>query len=169
MEIYTFDTPIYRLLNILYAVGAIGFAILLTVIIVFIVGQVKAYRHEGQKLPKRLIVFFAGLVLVPLVGCLGFSNLLIQNAVYVTDMENGNAQLWCGDVTVVSCEAHDYRGEFMGYKVVLSLDGQTLSPSNAFPEDVVDVLKSDREVIIQYDEIPNDGIYVWSIKTMQEE
>lgn len=141
--------------------------VLLTVIVVFIIGQVRAYRRDRQKLPARLIVFFTGLVLVPLVCCLGLGNLFFRNVVYETDMRDGNAQIWRGDVTLVSCEAYDYRGEFMGYKVVLSLDGQSLAPSNAFPEDVIEAFESDREVVIQYGEIPKDGIYVRSIKTIE--
>ncbi len=83
-------------------------------------------------------------------------------------MKNGDAEYFVGDPVVISYEEHDYRDSFMGYKVELQIGGQTISPSNVFPEEVLLHLQTDEELVIQYGNIKHDGHYVWSIKTVQE-
>ena len=56
----------------------------------------------------------------------------------------------------------------MGYSVVITFDGKTLAPSNTFSEEMIDYFKSDEKLIVQYGEIKNDGIYIWSICTTEE-
>ena len=56
----------------------------------------------------------------------------------------------------------------MGYKVVLTFDEKTLSPSNIFSVEEIDYFKSDEKLIVQYGEIKNDGIYIWSICTAEK-
>ena len=56
----------------------------------------------------------------------------------------------------------------MGYKVVLQVEEQILTPSNVFSKEMVDYFESDKKLLIQYGEIKNDGTYIWSIKTTEE-
>ena len=83
-------------------------------------------------------------------------------------MEKENASFLEGDVILVSCEENYYRGTFMGYNVVLQIEGQTLEPSNTFSKEIVEYFESDEKLLIQYGEIKNDGTYIWSIKTTEK-
>ena len=168
MEIYTFDSPFNTVMNVIYAIGAIALAVLSFFIIKFWIAQVIAYRKDKTKFPKTLMVFFAVLILVPLIGSIGLGNLFIKSVIYDTNMKNGDAEYFIGDPVVVSYEEHYYRDSFMGYKVELWMDGQTISPSNSFSQEILTRLQSDEELVIQYGEIKNDGLYVWRIKTVQE-
>jgi hypothetical protein len=168
MEIYTFDSPFNTVMNVIYAIGAIALAVLSFFIIKFWIAQVIAYRKDNTKFPKTLMVFFSVLILVPLIGSIGLGNLFIKSVIYDTNMKNGDAEYFIGDPVVVSYEDHYYRGSFMGYKVELQIDGQTILPSNSFSKEILTRLQSDEELVIQYGEIKNDGLYIWSIKTIQE-
>ena len=168
MEIYTFDSPLNDAMNVIYAIGAIALAILLFFVIKFLIVQVVAYRKDNTKFTKTLMVFFAGLIIVPLIGSLALGNLFAKSVTYDMNMKVGDAEYLTGDPVVVSYEEDWYRGNFMGYKVELWIDGQTISPSNSFPQEVLTRLQNDEKFIIQYGIIKNEGLYVWSIKTVQE-
>lgn len=168
MEIYAFDSPLNTVMNVIYAIGAIALAVLSFFIIKFWMAQVIAYRKDKTKFPKALMVFFAVLILVPLIGCIGLGSLFVKSIKYDTNMKNGDAEYFIGDPVVVSCEEDYYRGRFMGYKVELRIDGRTVSPSNSFSQEILTRLQSDEDLVIQYGEIKNDGLYIWSIKTVQE-
>ena len=168
MEIYTFDSPLNSVMNAIYAIGTIALAVLAFFIVKFLIVQIIAYRKDNTKFPKALMVFFAVLILVPLIGSIGLGNLFIKSVTYDTNMKDGVAEYFTGDPVVISYEEHYYRDSFMGYKVELQIDGQTISPSNAFSQEILTRLQSDEELVIQYGEIKNDGLYVWSIKVVQE-
>jgi hypothetical protein len=153
---------------VIYAIGAIALAVLLFFIVKFLIAQIIAYRKDNTKFPKALIVFFTVLILVPLIGSIGLGNLFIKSVIYDSNMKDGDAEYFIGDPVVISYEEHYYRDSFMGYKVELQIDGQAISPSNAFSQDVLARLQSDEKLAIQYGVIDNDGLYVWSIKTIQE-
>ena len=91
--------------------------------------------------------------------------MFIQNVSYNHNMKNDKALILSGDVEVITFEESYYRGDFIGYSVELSVDGEIIAPSNTFSEDVVAYFNSNEELIIQYGIIEGDGIYVWSIKT----
>ena len=91
--------------------------------------------------------------MIPLIGFLGFGRMFIQTVSYNYNMKNGDALYLVGDVEVLSCESVDYRGDFVGYTVVLSVDGEIIAPSNTFSEDVVAYFNSNEELIIQYGNI----------------
>jgi hypothetical protein len=168
MEIYTFQSLYNVVMNLIYALGAIALFVICFFLIRFFVGQVKAYHQSGVKFPRRLTVFFAAFCVVPLVGTVLFGNMFIKSISYDIKMNNGIACYYEGDIELVSYEEHSYRGTFVGYKVVLTLDEKTLAPSNTFSEEMIDYFKSDEKLIIQYGEIENDGIYVWKICTVSE-
>ena len=168
MEIYKFDSPFNTAMNAIYAIGAIALAVLLFFIIKFLIAQVIAYRKDNTKFPKRLIAFFTVITLVPLIGCIGLGNLFVKSVTYDADMKGTDAEYFIGDPVVISYEEYYYRDSFMGYKVELRIDGQTISPSNTFSQEVLARLQSSEKLVIQYGEIKNDGLYVWSIKTIQE-
>ena len=129
MEIYTFDSPFNTVMNVIYAIGAIALVVLSFFIIKFWITQVIAYRKDKTKFPKTLMVFFAVLILVPLIGSIGLGNLFIKSVIYDTNMKNGDAEYFIGDPVVVSYEEHYYRGlkewnSQQGFLVDTCLDGQ---------------------------------------------
>ena len=163
MEIYAFDDG--GVTNIIYALGAILFAVVLGFAIKTLVQQIRAYKKSGLTFPVSLAVLFVLFVLVPLIGTLGLGNLCIEGMVYRHNMQNGNALLLTGDVKLVACDEEYYRGTFSGYTVSLEVDGETISPANTFSKEVVSYFKSEQILTIQYAVIDGDGLYVWSIKT----
>ena len=162
MEIYAFDDG--GVTNIIYALGAILFAVVLGGAIKTLVQQIRAYKKSNLKFPVSLAVLFVLFVLVPLIGTLGLGNLCIEGMVYRHNMQNGNALLLTGDVKLVACDEEYYRGTFSGYTVSLEVDGVTISPANTFSKEVVSYFKSEQILTIQYAVIDGDGLYVWSIK-----
>ena len=168
MEIYTFQSPYNTLMNIIYALGVILLGVVSFFLIQFFVGQVKAYHQSGEKFPRRLTAFLIAFCFVPIVGTVLFGNAFIKSVLYDMQMDRGNAYYLEGDIELISCEEHYYRGEFMGYKVVLTFDEKTLSPSNIFSAEEIDYFKSDEKLIVQYGKIKNDCIYIWSICTAEK-
>ncbi len=165
MEIYSFDSPINHLMNIICMVGAIALGLILFFIIYFWALQFIAYKKDKEKFPVKLTVFFSLIIIVPLVGCLGLGNLFIKSVVYENNMRGADVMVLTGDVTIISCEEYYYRGNFMGYEMVFNIEGETISPSNTFPAKVVEHFESNEVLIIQYGIIEGDGLYVWNIKT----
>ena len=168
MEIYTFNTSINTLMNAIYVIGAVALAVLLFFVIKLWIHQIIAYRKDAAKFPKSLTAFFCVLALVPFIGTVGLGNLFVKSVVYDSNMENGDAMYFVGDPVLVSCDEYYYRDSFMGYKVELQIDDQIISPSNTFPEEVIMHFESNEELTIQYGIIKNDGLYIWSIETIQE-
>lgn len=168
VEIYSFYSTINLLMNLIYAIGAVGLAVLLVFIVRFFILQIIAYKRSDLRFPIRLTVFFSGLIVIPLIGSLGLGNSFVQSMTYETDMRSGNALYLTGDVELVSCEEFFYRGNFHGYDVELKMGEEIISPSNTFPPDVVEYFTSDQKLVIQYGIIDGDGLYVWSIKAVED-
>ena len=168
MEVYTFQSPYNTVMNVIYALGAIFFGVVSFFLIRFFVGQVKAYHQSGETFPLRLMAFLIALCVVPIVGTVLFGNMFIKSVCYHINMDRGNAFYLEGDIELVSYEEHYYRDTFMGYNVVLAFDEKTLTPSNTFSAEMIDYFKSDEKLIVQYGEIKNDGVYIWSICTMEK-
>ena len=163
MEIYYTGENVF--MCIIYAICTVLFAVVPFIVIIYLIKQINAYRKSGLKFPTLLYSVFALFALVPMIGFWGFGRMFIQTVSYNYNMKNGDALYLVGDVEVLSCESVDYRGDFVGYTVELSVDGEIIAPSNTFSEDVVAYFNSNEELIIQYGIIEGDGIYVWSIKT----
>lgn len=71
-----------------------------------------------------------------------------------------------GEVELVSHD-EDWGRNFNGYTVVLTVDGKTFSPTDAFPKEVVDRLAEGGQMEITYVMPKNDdGTYVWEIKSI---
>ncbi len=103
-------------------------------------------------------------LIVPIVLAIVFGNNFVQYTSYDYNMNKGNAYYLEGDVVLVSCEENYYRGALSGYDVVLAVDGKTIAPGNTFSKDMIRYFESEQKLIIQYGEIKNDGIYIYSIK-----
>lgn len=166
MEIYYCGENVF--MCAIYAICAVIFAVVPCVVIIYLIKQINAYRKSGLKFPALLYGIFVLIALVPLVGVWGFGRMFVQTVTYNYNMKNGDALYMVGDVEILSCEESYYRGDFFGYTVELSVDGETIAPSNTFSEDVVKHFESEEELIIQYGIIEGDGIYVWSIITVDE-
>ena len=71
-----------------------------------------------------------------------------------------------GEVKLISY-AEDWGRHFNGYTVVLTVDGETFSPSDTFPQKVLDRLAEGGQMEITY-VMPKgaDGTYVWEIKSI---
>ena len=168
MEIYTFQSPYNTVMNIVYALGVILLGVVSFFLIRFFVGQVKAYHQSGEKFPRRLMAFLIAFCFIPIVGTVLFGNMFIKSVSYDINMDRGNACYLEGDIELISYEERYYRDSFMGYNVVLTFDGKTFAPSNTFSAEEIDYFKSDEKLIVQYGEIKNDGIYIWSICTTEK-
>lgn len=161
MEIYTFSFGIF--LNTIYALMAVGMAIVTAFVIRSAIRQAKS---EETFQVKRILAF-TPFILIPLAFSLLFGALFAKYTAFDYHMSRGNASFLEGDVILVSCEEELYRGEPSGYTVVIEVDGQRISPSNTLPKEVVDAFESDQTLVIQYGEIPNDGTYIWSIRVSE--
>ena len=155
-------------MNIIYALGVILLGVVSFFLIRFFVEQVKAYHQSDEKFPHSLMAFLIALCFVPIIGTVLFGNMFIKSVFYDINMDRGNACYLEGDIELISYEEAYYRGSFMGYNVVITFDGKKLAPSNTFSPEIIDYLKSDEKLIIQYGEIKNDGIYIWSICTAEK-
>ena len=163
MEIYHFESGSF--LNILFALAAIGMAVVTVFMLKMVARQIKGEIRSGSKNPIRRSLLLIPFLIIPLAFSIVFGALSVKYTFWDYHMEKGNASVLEGDVTVVSVEEEYYRGSFSGYNVVLEIEGQIISPANTFSEDVVDAFESNQILIIQYGEIKNDGTYIWSIKT----
>ena len=161
MEIYTFKFGIF--LNTIYALMAVGMAIVTAFVIRSAIRQAK----NGPKIQVKRFLAFTPFILIPLVFSVIFGTLFAKYAAFDYNMNRGNASFLEGDVILVSCEEEYYRGEPSGYTVVIEVDGQRISPSNSLPKEVVDAFESDQTLVIQYGEIQNDGTYIWSIRVSE--
>ena len=165
MEIYNFEFGIF--LNLILAFATIGMAVIAFFVICFFVAQMKAERKSKSKFSADLVVRFTIFLIIPAIFAVVFGNTLVKYASYDHNMKTGNANYLEGDVVLVSYEEEYYRGHLSGYTVVLEVDGKTITPSNTFSEDLVRHFKSEQKLIIQYGEIKNDGIYIYSIKIIE--
>lgn len=165
MEIYSYGND--TLLAIIYAIMAIIFVTVPFFVLKYLIEQIVSYKTSGMKFPIQLTILFICFIVIPLTGFLGFGNLFIQNVSYNHNMKNGKALILSGDVEVITCEESYYRGDFIGYRVELLVDGEIIAPSNTFSEDVVAYFNSDKKLIIQYGIIEGDGLYVWCIETAE--
>lgn len=163
MEIYSYGND--TLLAIIYATMAIIFVTAPFLVLKYLIELIASYKISSIPFPIQLTILFIFFIVIPLTGFLGFGNLFIQTVSHNYNMKTGDALYLVGDVEVLSCESVDYRGDFVGYTVELSVDGEIIAPSNTFSEDVVAYFNSNEELIIQYGIIEGDGIYVWSIIT----
>lgn len=163
MQIYTFQSSYNVTMNVIYALGAILFAAIAFALVRSFACQIKAYRKSNMKFPRILLAIFVVISFVPIIGSPLFGNMFIKSSSYDYQMEKGNASCLEGNIELISCEEEYYRDSFEGYTVVLSVDGVTIAPSNTFPFEVIKHFESDEKLIIKYGEIPNDGVYVWSI------
>ena len=163
MEIYHFESGSF--LNILFALAAIGMAVVTVFMLKMVARQIKGEIRSGSKNPIRRSLLLIPFLIIPLAFSIVFGSLSVKYTFWDYHMEKGNASVLGGDVTVVSVEEEYYRGSFSGYNVVIEIEGQIISPANTFSEEVVDAFESNQILIIQYGEIKNDGTYIWSIKT----
>ena len=161
MEIYTFSLSLF--INLLYALMAVGMAAVTAFVIRSAIRQAK----NGSKIQVKRILAFTPFILIPLVFSVIFGSLFAKYTAFDYHMSRGNASFLEGDVILVSCEVEYYRGEPSGYTVVIEVDGQRISPSNTFSKEVVDAFESDQTLVIQYGEIQNDGMYIWSIRVSE--
>ena len=163
MEIYHFESGSF--LNILFALAAIGMAVVTVFMLKMVARQIKGEIRSGSKNPIRRSLLLIPFLIIPLAFSIVFGSLSVKYTFWDYHMEKGNASVLGGDVTVVSVEEEYYRGSFSGYNVVIEIEGQIISPANTFSKEVVDAFESNQILIIQYGEIKNDGTYIWSIKT----
>jgi len=169
MEIYSFQSSITILLNILYALGAIVFASVACFLLKLFINETKAYHKIQKKLPLALSLFLTLILAALLIGSIFFSASFINSITFNRNMKNNNASFLEGDVVLVSKEENYSKdGVFMGYNVILKVEENILEPSNTLPKEVIEYFESDEKLLIQYGEIKNGGIYIWSIKTIKD-
>ena len=105
------------------------------------------------------------LLSIPLIGCVGLSNLFFESIAYENDMKNGKAQVLVGEVELLSYQKIATRGDGFYYVVELRIGDQTISPLNGFYEEHLAHFQNGKKMSIEYG-IQGDALYVWSIKTV---
>ena len=163
MVVYFFGENIF--ICVIYAICTVIFAAVSFVVIGYLIKKINVYRQSGLKFPAFLYCVFVLIALVPMIGVGGFGKKFIQTVSFNSDMKNGDALYLVGEVELLSSESVDYRGDYLGYAVEISVDGEIIAPCNTFSEEVLEYFSNNEYLIIQYGTIEGDGIYVWSIKT----
>ena len=165
MEIYSYDNGWNTLMNCIYATLAIVFAVALVFAFVRLILPLFSAKRNGEKTPVILKVLLIILLSIPLIGCVGFSNLFFESIAYENDMKNGKAQVLVGEVELLSYQKIATRGDGFYYVVELRIGDQTISPLNGFYEEHLAHFQNGEKMSIEYG-IQGDALYVWSIKTV---
>ena len=163
MEIYSYDNGWNTLMNCIYATLAIVFAVALVFAFVRLILPLLSAKRNGEKTPVILKVLLIILLSIPLIGCVGLSNLFFESIAYENDMKNGKAQILVGEVELLSCQEVATRGDGFHYVVELRIGDQTISPLNGFYEEHLEHFQSGEKMSIEYG-IQDDELYIWSIK-----
>ena len=163
MEIYSYDNGWNTLMNCIYATLAIMFAVSLIFAFIRLVLPLLLARRNGERTPVILKVLLIILLSIPLIGCVGLSNLFFESIAYENDMKNGKAQILVGEVELLSCQEVATRGDGFHYVVELRIGDQTISPLNGFYEEHLEHFQSGEKMSIEYG-IQDDELYIWSIK-----
>ena len=163
MEIYSYDNGWNTLMNCIYATLAIMFAVALIFAFIRLVLPLLLARRNGERTPVILKVLLIILLSIPLIGCVGLSNLFFESIAYENDMKNGKAQILVGEVELLSCQEVATRGNGFHYVVELRIGDQTISPLNGFYEEHLEHFQSGEKMSIEYG-IQDDELYIWSIK-----
>ena len=163
MEIYSYDNGWNTLMNCIYATLAIMFAVALIFAFIRLVLPLLLARRKGERTPVILKVLLIILLSIPLIGCVGLSNLFFESIAYENDMKNGKAQILVGEVELLSYQEVATRGDGFHYVVELRIGDQTISPLNGFYEEHLEHFQSGEKMSIEYG-IQDDELYIWSIK-----
>ena len=163
MEIYSYDNGWNTLMNCIYATLAIMFAVALIFAFIRLVLPLLLARRNGERTPVILKALLIILLSIPLIGCVGLSNLFFESIAYENDMKNGKAQILVGEVELLSCQEVATRGDGFHYVVELRIGDQTISPLNGFYEEHLEHFQSGEKMSIEYG-IQDDELYIWSIK-----
>ena len=167
MEIYSYDNGWNTLMNCIYATLAVMFAVALVFAFIRLVLPLFLAKRNGEKTPVILKVLLIILLSIPLIGCVGLSNLFFESIAYENDMKNGKAQVLVGEVELLSYQKIATRGDGVYYMVELRIGDQTISPLNGFYEEHLEHFQTGQKMSIEYG-IQDDGLYIWRIKTVDE-
>lgn len=167
MEIYSYDNGWNTLMNWIYAIAAIVFAVAFVFAFIRLVLPLFLAKRNGEKTPAILKVLLIILLSIPLIGGVALSNLFFESVAYENDMKNGKAQILVGEVELLSCQEVATRGDGLHYVVELRIGDQTISPLNGFNKEHLEYFESGEKMGIEYGIIQGDGLYIWSIKTLQ--
>lgn len=171
MKIYFYDNGWNTLMNCIYAIGAIVFAVAFVFAFIRLVLPLIFSKKKEKKTPlcasAILTVLLIVLLSIPLIGCVGFSNLFFESVAYENDMKNGKAQILVGEVELLSCQEVYTRGNGLHYVVELRIGEQTISPLNGFNKEHLEYFQSGEKMSIEYGIIQGEGLYIWSIKVLQ--
>ena len=107
-------------------------------------------------------LFFA----IPLVVLLVLPVFALRIPMSLVNFYRAEHHVLRGEVELVSY-AEDWGRHFNGYTVVLTVDGESFAPTDAFPQEVLDRLAEGGQMEITY-VMPkgDDGTYVWEIKSI---
>jgi len=102
---------------------------------------------------------------IPLAVLLVLMSFALRIPMSLLDFYRAEHHVLRGDVELVSY-AEDWSRSFNGYTVVLTVDGETFSPADAFPRETLDALAEGGPMEITYVELEGDGTYVWEIRSI---
>lgn len=169
MEIYSYDNGWNTLMNWIYAIAAVVFVVAFVFAFIRVVLPLISPKKEEKKTPfcasAILTVLLIILLSIPLIGCVGFSNLFFESVAYENDMRNGKAQVLVGEVELLSCQKIATRGDGFYYVVELRVGDQTISPLNGFYEEHLEHFQSGEKMSIEYG-TQGEELYIWRIKTV---
>ncbi len=121
-------------------------------------------QGEGSKKACYLgLSIFSTLIIILSAVCGFWGHDLYQSASFEYNCSKGNYEIVRGDVQLVSSTPEYYRGQLVGYNVVLKMDDTIISPSDAFQNHMVMLFDSDEELEIKYRKSDNDKAYTWEI------
>lgn len=167
MEIYSYDNGWNTLMNCIYATLAIVFAVALVFAFIRLILPLFSAKRNGEKTPVILKVLLIILLSIPLIGCVGLSNLFFESIAYENDMKNGKAQVLVGEVELLSCQEVATRGDGFYYVVELRIGDQTISPLNGFYEEHLAHFQNGEKMSIEYG-TQGEELYIWRIKTVDQ-
>ncbi len=82
MELYSYDSFIKRLAEIVYAIGAIALGSLAVGLIVYLIVKLIKSRKEKGEFPLLVVGLFLLPIAVPTVASIGLGNMFIKSETY---------------------------------------------------------------------------------------
>lgn len=165
--IYQYDTFYLTLLLVIFTIEIIAVIVLGLFLIWYAFKKGFELNNGGRVTFRELPVLFKMILCVPLIIIIVFSVGLSRQEIsvisYILEMTAEEAPTIEGEVILVSCEESWYRNDFMGYNVVISVDGNEYHYANSFPADVVEVFRQGEKCRIVHGYNGSD-LTAWSVE-----
>lgn len=163
MVIYN-NEPFVKLLIILLTAGAIGM-----IAVLVYVGIIIPIKSDMKKtyLIYRILYHVLPCVLIGIVLAFFLSE-DVQWISYRSNMKQGNGETMYGESLLVSTDIFEYRGDFLGYQIVLSDGEKQVEFCNTFTDEkVLGALNAGLNLKVYYGYV-GDSPYIWCVELIGE-